>query len=301
MAALKGYSGSRNAMGLYAIRWHYSANPAHDPDHPDPAIAASAREWLERQRESYPDPNDFAREMEINWHVAKGSRVFPQFSETYHTRPLTTNRHRVIARGWDFGWHAPVCLFAQIDGQGRLVLLKELVGAKQTTREFAGDVLKRAAEWFPLHTPGAEDFCDPAGQQVKTIDSDKSERRDIEVLEGLGIHPRYEWGWSRKDGRTLIHQLLTLRTDGTPSMYVDPTGCPVLTQAFLGRYVFPETQNGKLREDPNDEEHPFGDVMAALRYLVTGLHAKLALTRFKASSLAGVPVSRPSGYGMARR
>ena len=87
-------------------------------------------------------------------------------------------------------------------------------------------------------------------------------------------------------------------------MYVDPAACPVLSEAMLGRYVFPEskTRPGSLKEDPNDEEHPFGDIMAALRYLVTGLHAKLALTRFKASSLAQTTQTpRTSGYGIARR
>lgn len=298
---MKGYTASKNAMGVYAIRWHYSANPTHDPDHPDPAIAAAASEWLEKQRESYPDPNDFARELEINWHVAKGSRVYPQYTAHYHERPLEKLRPKVVYRGWDFGWHAPVTLFAQIDGQGRLLLLKELVGAKQVISDFAGDVVRRSAEWFPLHTPGFEDYVDPAGAQVKSIESEKNERRDIDVLAGLGLYPKYEYGWSRKDGRTLVHELLKLRADGTPSMYVDPAGCPVLSSAFLGRYVYPETQNGKLREDPNDEEHPFGDVQAALRYLVTGLHAKLALTRFKASTLAGAPRARPSGYGVGRR
>lgn len=315
---MRGYSGGKNALGVYAIKWHYTANFRHDPDHvcadeaerlamhPDDscdAIRQAAREWLAKQEESYPDPNDRAREMEINWAVAKGQRVFPQYTTNLHERRLEKLRHRIVYRATDVGWHCPVTLFAQIDGQGRLAMLKECIGAKQTTREFATTLMiPKTNEWFPMHTPGFEDFCDPAANQVKSIDSEKSERRDIEVLEGLGIHPRYEWGWSRKDGRALIHQLLAVRADGTPSMYVDPAGCPVLSSCMLGKYVYPETQNGKLREEPNDEEHPFGDVMAALRYLVTGLHAKLALTRFKASTLAGAtPSPARSGYGIARR
>lgn len=299
---MKGYQAGKNSMGLYAIKLHYSADPDHDVDNPNPDIAKSAYEWVETQRMQYPDPNDFQRELEISFYVAKGSRVFPQYSSVRHEMPLQVSSRKIVYRGWDFGWHAPVCLFAQIDAQGRLCVIRELVGSKQTTRDFATTVVTKSAEWFPLHTPGFYDYCDPAGQQVKSIDSDKNENRDIDVLHGLGIHPTYEWGWSRKDGRALIHQLLAVRTDSTPSMYVDPSTCPVLSEAALGRYVYPETQAGKLREEPNDEEHPFGDVMAALRYLVTGLHAKLALTRFKASSLAPQSTTaRPSGYGMARR
>lgn len=303
-----------NAMGIYAIRWHYSANPFRDPLHACDdavrihpgrtceAVREAAGQWLEAQRASYPDPNDFAREQEINWHVAKGSRVFPAYTSNFHERSLAMLRHRVVYRSWDFGWHAPACLFAQIDAQGRLLVLREVVGSKQTTREFATDVVKRTAEWFSLHTPGFEDFCDPTGQQQKSIESERNERRDVEVLEGLGIHPKYEWGWNTKDQRALIHQLLQLRTDGTPSLYVDAGACPILSSSFLGRYVYEESKTtGKLKEEPT-EEHPWADVMAALRYLVTGLHARLALTRFKASSLAKPPAAaRPSGYGMARR
>ena len=171
----------------------------------------------------------------------------------------------------------------------------------ENPKKSASDVLKKCAEWYPQHSPGFEDFCDPAGQQQKSIESDKNERRDVEVLAGLGIHPRYEYGWGKKDGRTLIHQLLALRTDNTPSVYVDPAGCPWTMQAFLGRYVYPETRDGKLSEDPNDDEHPFSDVMAALRYLVVGLHHKLALTRFKASSLEPPKAPAHTGYGSVPR
>jgi hypothetical protein len=291
-----------NALGFTAVAVHYSHDDEKNPNHPDPEIARRASEWLEAQKRAWPDPNDFQREYELSFFNAKGARVFPQFSSITHHRALEMQRSRVVYRAWDFGWWTPVCLFAQIDREGRLCILRELVGHKQTTRDFATDVIARSAEWFPLHTPGFEDYCDPAGLQVKSIDSEKNERRDIEVLNGLGIWPKYEYGWSRKDGRTLIHQLLALRADKTPSLYVDQAACKVLSEAFAGRYVFPETQNGKLREDPNDEEHPFGDVMAALRYLVTGLHRRLALTRFKAGELAArTPARTTSGYGLSRR
>lgn len=301
MTDLPGMTVFENAMGIHAVRLHYAADDEKRVDHLDPRVAEGAQKWLDVQRLQYPDPNDFQREMEINWHVGKGSRVFPQFTEMYHVRPLTAHKRKVIYRGWDFGYHAPACLLAQIDLEGRLALLKEVVGAKQITSAFADRVIERGAEWFGAHVPGFEDFCDPAGQQVRAIESEKSERRDIDVLAGKGIHPKYEWGWSRKDGRTLIHQLLGFRTDGTPSLLLDLGGCPILGQAFLGRYVYPETLTGKTREDPNDDEHPYGDVMAALRYLVTGLHRRLALTRFKASPLAQAQ-ARPDyvGYGTRR-
>ncbi len=292
-----------NPMGIVALRLHYRADPAKDDSNPDSEVAERAGAWLHSQRVAYPDPNDFEREFEINWNAGHGSRVFPQFSETYHVRPLLTNHHRVVYRGWDFGWHAPCCLFAQIDGKGRLCLLRELVGARQTTSDFAQAVLRRSGEWFPNHAAGFEDFCDPAGQQVKSIESERSERRDTEILAGLGIPARYQHGWSRKDGRALVHQTLTLRTDGTPTLYVDGGACPTLTQAFLGRYVYPETKDGGVRDEPDDDTHPWADVMAALRYLLTGMSHKLDLVRWDRRPVMDLPRAELTyhGYGSPKR
>ena len=291
-------------MGFTTCRLHYSCDPAKDVANPDPEQAEAAGKWLDQQRASLPDPNDFEREYEINFFVGVGTRVFPQFTESQHARPLGVGRGKRMYRGWDFGWHAPACLIAQVDEKERLLILKELVGAKQTTRDFAQSVVAKCAEWFPRHTAGYEDFCDPAGQQVKSLESEHSEKRDIEVLNGLGIFPRYEYGWSRKDGRALVHQLLQVRVDGTPSCYVDLAGCPIVGQSFLGRYVYPETREGKVREEPDDDTHPYADVMAALRYLVTGLHWRLGLRRMARlpDAQSGQSVqSAYTGYGTPTR
>lgn len=290
-------------MGFAAVRYHYSADPEKDPNNPDPEMAGRARAWLELQRAAYPDINDFEREFEVNFNIGKGSRVFPQFSEMYHTRSSAFNTRKVVYRGWDFGWWTPVALFAQIDREGRLVIVKEVVGHKQTTHDFAQSVIAKAAAWLPNFAAGYEDFCDPAGQQVKSMENEKNERRDIDVLKGLGIHANYEYGWSRKDGRSLVHRLLSLRADGTPGLLVDPGGCPLTTQAFLGRYVFPETRDGKVREDPDDDTHPWADVMAALRYGATGLHKKLGMSRFQLGQGKQNGRQEPpfTGYGTVRR
>ena len=300
---MRGFQLSENALNFSVVRLHYTADPEHDPGHQDEKVRDRAQRWLDLQRSLWPDPNDWSREMEINFFVAAGRRVFPQFTEETHgviTSPL--HRRRVLYRGWDFGWHSPCCLIAQIDGKDRLIVLKEVVGSQQTTRDFAQSVIDKCAQWFPQHTAGFEDFCDPAGQQVQSIESEKSERRDIEVLNGLGIFPKYEHGWSRKDGRSLVHQLLRIRNDRTPSLYIDPAGCQVLVRAFLGGYCFPETKDGKIHEEPDDKIHPWSDVIAALRYLVTGLHGRLGLRRL--SHLPKLPVEDAvdyHGYGLPVR
>ena len=200
-----------NALGWTTVRLHYACDPAKDPH------TEAGAQWLESARRAYPDPHKWAQEMEINWWIAAGARVYPEFSETEHTKTLDYRHRKVIYRAWDFGWHAPACLLAQIDPQDRLICLREVVGHEQPTRDFAKRVIERCAEWYPNHTAGFDDRCDPAGQQ-RHATAEQSEIRDVEILSSLGIYPKWEHGWSRKDGRSLVHQLLVLRSDDTPSL-----------------------------------------------------------------------------------
>jgi hypothetical protein len=294
-----GYQASNNRMGFRAVRLHYSADEERDIHHPDPEIAARAERWLERTRANYPDPNQWAQEMEVNWWVAQGVRVFPQFVEHRHAPTLAGYRARkVIYRAIDFGWLTPACLIAQIDSKDRLVILKEIVGFHQTTREFGKEVIDRCVEWFPHHTPGYTDFCDPAGQQASSTASERNESRDVEILNALKIYPKWEYGWSRKDGRSLIHQLLAIRVDDTPGLLVNAPDCPVLMQGFLGKYVYPAKKGtGAAHEEPDETNHPWADVMACLRYLATGLYSALGLRRQKKDPAGVSPYQPYMGYG----
>lgn len=281
-----------NPMGFTVVKVHYTADPAKDP------ATEEGAEWFQKQRALYSDPNVWQVEMELNFFSSLGSRVFPQFTSVNHCKRLDHSSRKVLYRGWDFGWHSPVCLIAQIDTKDRLLILKEIVGHGQTTHDFASSVLKRCGEWYPYHSAGFEDYCDPAGQQVKAIENEKGERRDTDILQGLGIYSKYEYGWSRKDGRALVHRLLALRSDGTPGLYVDDGGASLTSQAFLGQYVYPQTVDGRTKDDPDDLTHPWADVMAAVRYLVIGLQARLGLARFALStSQVMKPTPAWTGYG----
>ena len=123
----------------------------------------------------------------------------------------------------------------------------------------------------------------------------------MEILGSVGITPTWEYGWSRKDGRALVHQLLVLRTDQTPGIFIDPSGCPTLLQGFLGKYVYPESKDGKVRDEPDESNHPWADAMAALRYLCTGLYSALGLRRFRYQPLVSSAPLAYTGYGTPLR
>lgn len=298
---MKGFSVRENELGFKAISIHYKADPAKNYDHPDPVIRAAAEKWFEEARKAFPDPNRWAQEMELNWWVSSGTRVFPQFTMETHTADLQHRPRKILCRAWDFGWLTPACLIAQVDDKDRLVILREIVGKEQTTKDFAQAVLDICVEEYPMHSAGFRDFCDPAGQQASSTASERSEVRDVEVLKALDIHPSWDYGWSRKDGRALIHQLLAIRTDGTPSIFLDGVRCPVLLQGFLGKYVYPSKKGGTAHDEPDESNHPWADAMACLRYLTTGLYTALGLTR---PGYQTPPTEKPSnftGYGTPKR
>lgn len=289
------FSVRRNNLDFTAVRLHYRADPDKNPD------TETGQKWHEQARRLYPDPNQWQMEFEISWWVAEGQRVYPEFTESLHAKPLSLRPRKVIYRAWDFGWLAPACLIAQIDEKDRLVILHEVVGHQETTREFARHVIDRCAQWFPAHAPGYEDFCDPAGQQASPTASEHSEVRDVEVLSALSIWPKWDHSWSRKDGRALVHQLLAPRTDGTPSCYVDTAECPILLQGFLGKYVFPESRTGKIQDEPDETNHPWADAHACLRYLATGLYSTLGLRRFRYMPVMKTDEPSYHGYGSPMR
>jgi hypothetical protein len=267
---MNGFTVSENALGATVVRLHYSADEDKNP------LTDKGAKWYEQMRRLYPDENKWAQEFEISWFVAQGARVYPEFTETLHCRPLELRRRKVILRAWDFGYLAPACLIAQIDERDRLCILREIIGHEETTKQFAEKVIARCADWYPLHQPGYQDYCDPAGQQRKST-AEQSETQDVEVLKNLGIYPQWKHGWTRKHGRALVHQLLVLRSDNTPGLYIDGEKCPILMQGFLGKYVFPPRKGGQVSDEPEEDNHPWADAHAALRYLVTNQYNALGL------------------------
>ncbi len=97
-----------------------------------------------------------------------------------------------------------------------------------------------------------------------------------------------------------MHQLLQIRVDGTPGLYVNAHQCPTLLQGFLGKYVYPARKGGTAHDEPDESAHPWADVHAALRYLATGLYTALGLRREKSAPTPNISLDH-HGYGTPRR
>lgn len=270
---------------ITSIRVHYTAFPDKDPQNPDPEKAATASRWRDQQRKKYLTQNAWDQEMEINFKVSSGKRVYPTFSEVDHIldpenterygaslRPL---RRKKLIRSWDFGWHFPAVLIGQVDTRDRLILYGELQGRDTDIDRFAQQVLDYcASEFGDWSSVGYEDYCDPAGAQVRSIMSERNENTELQVLGRYGIFPSYATQ-PRRVGRGIILRLLEMRDDNSPALLVTRQ-CPIIISGMLGGYAYrPRPDGVTFHEDPDDDGY-YSHTQACLRYIVTNRFSSLA-------------------------
>lgn len=194
-----------------------------------------------------------------------------------------------VARGWDFGYWGWACVWMQYSKQyDRVAVLRELFATEWNTDEFAMCVkyfsgqcaleelrdfppafdyvheyeemtMKRPdiyppGPWFPNPLEAEEpiifhDFAGPEATAVKTVVTEKGERTDKEILEGLGIG-LYIHGTRIQARERVWRRLMRDREDGKPGLWVDPS-CRILHRALGGALIRKEATPAK----PTPEEH----------------------------------------------
>lgn len=245
--------------GHKVVEVKYTADPDKDPER-------NGGEWFRRMRGMMSE-TEWEREMEINWSVRAGKRFYPEFKRDY-IRELIPDLSKPIYRAWDFGFHHPAVLWAQIDwenivdGCARIYILHELMGEDISLERFAKDqVLPVYAGLRDIYDKPIHfiDCCDAAGTQR----NDKSEKTSIEILNVLGINPR----WQRigiKPGTDMVRRIIKAE-----QLYVDII-CENMVEGFMGGYIFPEMRPGLTKElsELPEAGNFFGHLMDALRYIV---------------------------------
>ena len=237
----KGLAKYTNTNRFTVMRLHYSADPNKN------------EEWVAMAKASYPYDELWEQEMELSFIASAGKRVYPEFTIAENITELKYDPYRPIWRGWDFGYHHPVCIWAQVQASGALHVFGELLGEDIIIEDFARKVKEISKKVFP----GAKfmDAGDPAVRQV----TDKSERTTADILRAAGIRIQ-----SRKtpihDGIHLIRAMCQPRPDGFVRLKVDKS-CDRLIEAFLGGYI---------RDDKNKpvKDQFYDHVCDALRYMV---------------------------------
>lgn len=242
--------------------------------------------WAKAQRRRYPQDRDWQREMKRNWTVASGDAFFPEFQlkPEIFLHPIKSLLPSPVARGWDFGFRCPSCVWMQLAPSGRVAFLREIVPEQIDIHNFRDLVLylsgeleyrqlerrarRRAIEIVELILAKNEypwtDYPDPpwfenmrfidfAGHEAtatRSITGEAKERNDAEVLQNGGIEL-----WSqfvRPSAREYVfRRMMGLWPDGWPGMLLDST-CVVFYDCLNGGLCYPKPT--KMVPQPMDPQ-----------------------------------------------
>jgi hypothetical protein len=223
---------------MKVIRVHYR-------DHPD--FQEKAEElggWVEwadymRKKEGY-KLQDWNQEMEIDFDVAFGTRVFPDFTLKTHvsSKPLSANPRWTIYEGWDFGYVHPATIWYQYNPMlKQYMVLREMVGNQIDLPTYVKDHV------LPMRRKIAmsgvfEAFCDPAGNS-----RDEKGDRSVDVLRNFGINPRFKKS-SLEFGVEVMRANLKLMPDGRSRTIIDPR-CSQIIRGLNGGVVYEDIMSEK--------------------------------------------------------
>lgn len=193
--------------------------------------------------------------------IAEGERVYPEFQFLKHISNESINPRFPIQRSWDFGWHHPACIIAQIEGD-RLSILKEVQGENKLIEDFGRRVIAICEKAYGRGIE-YEDYCDPAGNQK----GDKDPRTSVDILKGLKVYCKSRSQFIL-DGVQIIKMLLHQeREDGRPGLLIHPD-CTILTEGFLGGYHYPEKYDGSGEEPKPFKDGYYDHLQDCIRYLI---------------------------------
>lgn len=97
--------------------------------------------------------------------IMDGTSVFPDFRMDLHVKPCSHKPGRTLMRGWDFGYHFPMCVFAEFDELGRFLIIDMISGRDEDLELFKARVVQHTAMHYAQAT--IKDYCDPNGVQKK--------------------------------------------------------------------------------------------------------------------------------------
>ncbi|MCD4830740.1 MAG: terminase large subunit [Anaerohalosphaeraceae bacterium] len=176
--------------------------------------------------------------------------VFAEFDCDQHVAEVNYNSSLPLYRAMDFGFVNPfVCLWIQIDGEGKIRIIDEYIKSKTTIEVHAREIKNRYSGEI------ATSFCDPAGAAKNDVTGTSA----VKVLRENGVPVRYRKS-SICEGVELVRRALR-SGDGKAKLVISPK-CGKLIEA-LSCYHYPE--NSRKDELPLKDgiyDHPID----ALRY-----------------------------------
>jgi hypothetical protein len=188
----------------------------------------------------------------------EGSPVYPEFRYEFHAQENVIgkfDKYRPLIRFWDFGYNAPYCGFAQIDWEGRILIMHEIQGEKIEIVPFIQKCKAETARLFP-HAEEFEDYGDPAVAQKKDTG------QALALMYKAGIQLRFKRQHidpGVRSTRLLLERVIR----GEPAFQIDRRNCPILISAFRGGYHLDKDGLKPVKDGYYDHSAD------ACRYLIT--------------------------------
>lgn len=157
-----------------------------------------------------------------------GQPVFREFSYNIHVKDINPDKDLPLFRFWDFGYRRPACIWTQMDFEGRLLVLREVLGENEEVIPFTRRVKALTAQWFP-NVEIAGDYGDPAVAQKKDTG------QTLALLLGEGITMQFRASKIEEGTRAIRHGLEQL-IRGEPAVQFARVGVPILISAMRGGY-----------------------------------------------------------------
>lgn len=226
-------------------------------------------DYYDNLRKSY-TPDMVQRLIDGEWgSTFEGSPVYREFKYAQHVRSdlkAQFDKFRPLLRFWDFGYRHPFCIWAQLDWEGRLLVMHEYMKENVEAQNFA----RMCKAETSLHFRDATDiidYGDPAVNQQK----DTGKALAVFAREGINIRFRS----SRiEEGIGIIRRELDRTINGDPAMQFDRS-CAVLIGAMRGGYRMDEKGVKPFKD--NFYDHPAD----ALRYGVINVLGGQVSTSYK--------------------
>lgn len=195
--------------------------------------------------------------IETEWgYSLEGTPVMKQFNRTYHVseKPLLFNPHLPLVAGYDPGLGGSGLIFGQMDLNGRLFVLSELVQEGISTDRICRE---RLAPHLRLRYAEAREFIispDPAAAGRSNSD----ERSSVDVLRKNKYVVKFpDMNNFLETRMNAIDHFASRITQMGPALQIDP-GCKTLIRALQTGWRYKVKKDGNTNDEPekNKYSHP---------------------------------------------
>lgn len=195
--------------------------------------------------------------IEVEWgYSLDGTPVMKTFQPTIHVakRPLLFNPHLPLVAGFDPGLAGSALIFGQMDMNGRLLVMSELIQEGYGTKRLCDERLK---PHLRLRYPELREFIvapDPAANGRK----DSDEKSSVDVLKQKGFVVKFPDYNNRLETRLqAIEYFATRLTPNGPALVIDPS-CKTLIRALSTGWRYKLKKEDEVAPEPekNRWSHP---------------------------------------------